>query len=78
MKAKLLKKLRRKYAKKITISRIGKGWRVRWGNGRYNYYDELTLSDAKDRVSKIVRSNIESYLDEHIKERRHSFNYYPW
>lgn len=43
MKAKLLKKLRKKYAKKITMSRISTGWRVRWGNGRFQYYDEPTL-----------------------------------
>lgn len=79
MKAKLLKKLRRKYAKQYPITRNSHGWAVWYGGYGCDYYQRKTFEEAKQEVEHLVRCKIIDYVAEKRRTKRsHAIIYYPW
>ena len=80
MKAKLLKRLRKKFSKKYSIGRRSRGWVVWYGGGSNDYYgiyDELAY--AQKRLTECVRMDIMDWLrGSRMKGRTHVIKYYPW
>ena len=77
MKAKLLKKLRHKYARKYTICRCADGWSVYYGHGFFDRWKYKSIELAKERFIISVRSDILDYVSKH-RRLKHSISYYPW
>ena len=79
MKAKLLKKLRKKYARQHPITRNSRGWAVWYGGYSVEYYQRKTFDEAKQEVANLVRCKIIDYVaEERNKKRSHAIIHYPW
>ena len=81
MKAKLLRKLRRRYSRKYVIRRWSGGWCVVWGGSNAERLRYSSLERAKHRFCEMVRDDITSYVVK-VRNRHFYFNrsitYYPW
>lgn len=80
MRTKLLRKLRKKFSKRYSISRYRECWGV-WTPYTFDTpYIRQTLQEAKDYVVERIQDDIRDYIREQrkTKKRSHSFNYYPW
>lgn len=81
MKARLLKKLRRRYSRKYVIRRWSGGWCVSWGASDIDRLRYSTLDRAKIQFREMVRDDIMAYV---VKFRNRLFylnrkvTYYPW
>lgn len=81
MKVRLLKRLRKKYAKKYCIAKASGGcWKLWYGNHEYDYYLFSSIENAKEAFISHVRNDILYYLMMYRDERgrRHGIKYYPW
>ena len=81
MKARLLKKLRRRYSRKYVIRRCSGGWCVAWGGSGIERLRFSSLERAKHQFCEMVRGDIMAYV---VKFRNRLFylnrkiTYYPW
>lgn len=79
MKAKLLKKLRKKYAKQHPITRNMNGWAVWYGGYSNEYYQRKTFDEAKQYAALLVSCKIIDYVAEKRRTKRsRAIIYYPW
>lgn len=74
MKAKLLKKLRRRYVNRHTITRRGCFWYVDYGAGVLSSAC-TSLEHAQKVIIKMVYCDMEKYIN---KRKYSGFKYYPW
>lgn len=81
MKARLLRKLRRRYSRKYVIRRWSGGWCVVWGASGDERLRYSNLDRAKIQFREMVRDDIMAYV---VKFRNRLFHlnrritYYPW
>lgn len=81
MKARLLRKLWRRYSRKYAIRRWSGGWCVVWGASNLDRLRYSTLDRAKIQFREMVRDDIMAYV---VKFRNRLFylnrkvTYYPW
>ena len=81
MKARLLKKLRRKYAKKYCLTKTTDSrWKLWYGKHEFEYYLFPSIEKAKAAFPGYVRNDILNYLAKYREKhgRRYSIRYYPW
>lgn len=78
MKAKLLKKLRKKFSKNYEITRCGSLFVVRQKGNKFRTWTKCNIEDAKKCATEQIRKSIESYIDDYHKKHKRTFTYYPW
>lgn len=81
MKAKLLRKLRRKYAKKYCITKAeNDNWKVWFGYNSHSYWLVSSIERAQEKVKNEIWKDISEELITLRKKkgRKRCIRYYPW
>lgn len=81
MKTRLLRKLRKRFARKYTIRRCVGGWGLYYGYRSYDFWRCSDLETAKACFLDVVRRDILDYVSSFRKKFRYlnrSITYYPW